>query len=75
VTIVASIPEDARVALWLKTRNCVLDRSEDDSRKVLRRYPSLLRQYLKYRGMSRTTGRLIVIDQRRVSRILAWLGK
>ena len=64
-----TIPEDARVALWLNTEKRVLDLSDDKSRRVLERYPSLLHQYRKHHGMTRTRGRLIVTDQELVSEI------
>ena len=69
-----TIPENARVALWLNTEKRVLDLSDDKSRRVLERYPSLLHQYRKHRGMTRTRGRLIVTDQELVSEILVRFG-
>ena len=67
------VPEDSRVALWLRAVNEVRDLSEAESRMVFERDPELLHQYRKQRGMTRTRGRLIVADQRRVSEIIAWL--
>ena len=67
------VPEDSRVALWLRANNEVRDLSEAESRRVLERYPDLLHEYRKQRGMTRTRGRLIVTDERLVSSILAWL--
>ena len=67
------VPEDSRVALWLRDTDEVRELTGDESRTVLERDPELLREYLKRRAMTRTRGRLIVIDQRRVSEILTWL--
>jgi hypothetical protein len=69
----SSVPEDSRVALWLRARNEVRELSVDDSRRVLERDPELLHEYRKQRAMTRTRGRLIVTNQRRVAAILAWL--
>ncbi len=65
------IPPDARVALSLK--DGVRDLSAEDSRKVLQRYPQLLVEYRKLRGMTRAGGRLIVVDQQLLLDIRAWL--
>ena len=71
---VSRVPEDSKVALWLQAADEVRELSGDESRMVLERDPELLHQYLKRRGMPRTRGRLIVIDQRRVAEILTWLN-
>jgi hypothetical protein len=67
------VPEDSKVALWLQAADEVRELSGDESRMVLERDPELLHEYLKRRAMTRTRGRLIVIDQRRVAEILTWL--
>jgi hypothetical protein len=66
-----TVPPDALVGLILQ--DGVRELSADESRRVLERYPELFFQYRKFRGMTRTSGRLIVIDRRRVSAILTWL--
>jgi len=53
----------------------VRELSGDEARLVLERDPELLREYLKRRAMTRTRGRLIVIEQRRVAEILRWLAE
>ena len=67
------VPEDSKVALSLQATGAVRELTRDESRMVLERDPELLHQYLKWRGMTRASGRLIVINQRRVSTILEWL--
>jgi hypothetical protein len=67
------VPEDSKVGLSLQATGEVRDLSVEQSRMVLEREPELLHQYLKWRGMTRTTGRLIVINQQRVAKILSWL--
>jgi hypothetical protein len=67
------VPEDSKVALWLQAADEVRELSGDESKMVLERDPELLHQYLKQRGMTRTRGRLIVVDQQRVGEILRWV--
>ena len=69
------VPEDSRVAVWLQAADEVRELSGDEARLVLERDPELLREYLKRRAMTRTRGRLIVIEQRRVAEILRWLAE
>ena len=69
------VPEDSKVAVWLQAADEVRELSGDEARLVLERDPELLREYLKRRAMTRTRGRLIVIEQRRVAEILRWLAE
>ncbi|MCC6223288.1 MAG: hypothetical protein IT201_07315 [Thermoleophilia bacterium] len=67
----AKVPADARVALLLEATREVVELSAEESRAVLQDDPDLLHEYLKWRGTTRTRGRLIVIDPQLVSAILA----
>ena len=65
-----------RVALWVEADSEVRELDAGDAARVLQRYPALEHQHRKLAAMSgRPGGRLVVIDQRLVDEIVAWLDR
>ncbi len=68
--------EQPRIALCVEADNEVRELPANEAARVARRYPALEHEYRKLAAMSgRPGGRLIVIDQRLVDEIVAWLGR
>jgi len=68
--------EQPRIALWVEADNEVRELRGDEATRVARRYPALEHEHRKLAAMSgRPGGRLVVIDQRLVDEIVAWLGR